>query len=484
MRILFFFMIFVMTACVSLQRRASVIDFPAEALEQAADESVPLRGTIPQKWWELFDDCQLASFIETAFQNNPTIHDARARIIGALYGANQVRSGLFPFIEFGGDILREKLSETGLIPFNQKSTQTGANAPLPVPAGMNGIPVYFTQVEMEFTLNYDFDIWDKRRNTLKAALGEVQARIADDAFIHLEIGIALAKLYFQLQVNYQREEIANAFLDNEIRIFKMTEGLVVGHLNNALSTSTLDARVADAKVALAQIQEDIAVKEAALRAYLANGFDDLIISMPISRQILPQIPMPTNIPLHLLANRPDIAAELWLIESRGKEIEVAKAGFYPDFNISALFGYQTIHLHKLFEWPSSFYNIDPAFTLPIFTGGLLEANLGASEVNYDRAIYRYNQLVIDATKEVLEALAALRYSQQINFDVQSKLQTQGELNMLTTLRFQNNIDSELNVLQSQQTVLRAKDQELISLGNILQSQLLLIKALGGGYNCP
>ena len=111
--------------------------------------------------------------------------------------------------------------------------------------------------------------------------------------------------------------------------------------------------------------------------------------------------MPHNLPLHLISQRADIAAQIKLIQSAGDLIKVAEAGFYPDFNLNAFFGFQTIHFAQLFKWDSTFFNVDPAMTLPIFDGGRLIADLRKSEIDYNGAILQYNQLVIDAASEVL-----------------------------------------------------------------------------------
>ena len=160
---------------------------------------------------------------------------------------------------------------------------------------------------------------------------------------------------------------------------------------------------------------------------------------------------------------------------------MAKAGFYPDFSITGLFGFQTLHLHKLFEWPSSYYNVDPAFTLPLFDGGRLLANLRGSEINYDLAILQYNQMVLNAIQEVLSNLSILYNNIKLLEDSAAIAKDQEEVFKLTQLRTLHNLSSNLDMLIAEQNRLNAKDQETAALGNTLQAILSLIKALGGGY---
>lgn len=471
-------LLFIASGCSSCPRAVPIAP-PGDALELAADETFA-RGNLPCNWWALFQDPQLDKLICTAFQRNPTLQSARANIALAAANANRIRSTLFPYVTWGADVSTQKLSETGLIPFNLNSNPTAANTPTAIPAGFNGIPVYFTQTETEFTLTYSFDVWGKNRNALRAAIGETWATVADEAFSRLELGVAVAQVYYQLQIDYQREEIAKAFVVNQEEYQKLTLMRMNDNLDNEISLNISKVNLASAEQSLLQIQADIAVKEHQLKTFLAGDFTecfDTIAMMP-----MPSIPLPKDLPLHLIANRPDIASQLWIIESAGRQIEVAKAGFYPDFNLAALFGFQTIHILELFKWPSAYYNVDPAVTLPIFNGGLLKANLRFSEVNYNLAIYKYNELVLNAAREVLDAISLLT-----NFDKQldeaaKRREHQEKLLQLMEMRVENHLNSNLDYLISKQNVLTAKDQEFMIVGNSIQAALSLVKALGGGYN--
>lgn len=465
--------------------RAQPIDLPTEALlsateDAAQDPRITYTEILPSDWWTLFNDDQLTAFIQTAFERNPTLQEARANILLAYYNADKVRSTLYPNINWGADVLREKLSETGIIPFNTKGQLTGI--PPPVSPTSLGIPVYFTQYETEFILTYDFDLWGKNRSTLRAVLGNVRANIADEIFTRLQLGIAVAQTYFQLQILYARQDIAYTEVAIRDKLLSLSKERLKGHLDNEFAVNAADTLLAQAKQALYQIQGTIAITETQLKTYIAGNFQEVICAADIVEKPLPKVPLPIDIPFHLIAHRPDVISQLWLIESAGHQIDAAKAGFYPDLSITALFGYQTIHPRKLFEWPSSYFSADPSVLLPVFDGGRLSANLRASEVNYDLAIYEYNRMILNAVKEVLDGIAVLR-----NTDLQlgefKKITAQNQSNLqLTLLRSRNNLSSDLELLNSEFEVLKARDQEVIALGSTIQSIISLIKALGVGYD--
>jgi NodT family efflux transporter outer membrane factor (OMF) lipoprotein len=465
--------------------RAQPMDLPTDALQDAVtaaanDPQIAYTELLPDEWWTLFHDDQLTTFIETAFDRNPSLKEAKANILLAYYNADRVRATLYPNINWGADILREKFSQTGIIPFNTTGQLTGQPPPV-AQGGLSGIPVYFTQYETEFILTYDFDLWGKNRSTLKAALGNVQANIADEIFTRLQLGIAVAQAYFKLQIYYKRLEIAQGKVSAAEKLADLSRQRVSGNLDSNLTENSAEVVLAQMMQALYEIQGNIAVTEYQLKTYLAGNFQEIIDSIPIVEQPLPKVPLPADIPFHLIAHRPDVISQLWVIESAGHQIDAAKAGFYPDFSLTALFGYQTIHPGDLFKWPSSFYSVDPAVVLPFFDGGRLRANLHGSQVNYDLAIYEYNRLVLNAVKEVLDGIAVLR-SSEMQLGQYKKIAAKNEQNyQLTLLRTNNNLSSDLDLLNTQIKFLAAHDQEVIALGTTIQSILSLIKALGVGY---
>jgi outer membrane protein TolC len=175
-------------------------------------------------------------------------------------------------------------------------------------------------------------------------------------------------------------------------------------------------------------------------------------------------------------------AMIWKAEAASKEIGVAKTDFYPNINLAALAGIESLQFPTLFQWSSRTGALQPAIHLPIFTGGKLSANLSSKIAKFNEAVQTYNEGLLEASKEVASELSTL-YSLHAQLEMQTKLVgTRNEKELLSLERFERGLDDYLEFLVSR----TEKDEEevrRIALQNMkLLSVVRLIKSLGGGYH--
>ena len=330
-------------------------------------------------------------------------------------------------------------------------------------------------------MSYNFDFWDKNKNLFRAALGQVQANIAEEAFAKLTLGISLAKVYFDLQMDYRKYEVAQAVVNNRKYYYELIQGRIKANLDNNIALSIASSGLADANVAQQKAQSNLQIHEYQLKAYLAGNFQEEIKDLKILENPISKIPLPADLPLHLISRRPDIISLLWLIESAGRQIEVAKAGFYPDFNLSGFLDIKPYTFANSSNGLAAFLISDPAVTLPIFDGGRLTANLRASEVNYDIAILNYNDKVINAASEVMQSISVVKSLHRQLQDQKQKAQAQKDQYSLTKMRMEHKLNSQLDVLTSEMNYLVSYSEEIDTLDSLIQAVLTLIQSLGGGY---
>lgn len=453
------------------------IEVPQEALQQSVDRVSDARvfeitdWWLPKEWWKLFHNEQLNAFVEKALGNNPSLQIAEAKIRRAFFVAKSVSSARLPSVDFELDWNRERLSKNGL-------AGVGATA-FPVVNGLF-IPLSFNLTQANFNFNYELDWWQKNRNALKAALDEMQSDIWESCLANLVLSVSVAETYYRYQIVHARKEIASAQLENRKKNYTLMEQKVLKGLDTELSL--LQARTLMEKVqeVLTELQGTQLVVKYQMQAYLADQFEEEILPIGMDKKKFPRFPLPSSIPIDLLAHRPDIMAQIWRVEAAAKRIHVARANFFPKIDLLGYLGYQTLFFEKLFNWSSIFGLGGVSTHLPIFEGGRLTADLGASEEDYNLAVLNYNDMVINAVKEVLSAVALLEnYNQQLQEAEKVRVYT-AEFSYLTQERVRHHLDSEINFLNAEYEALNAEDQEIIALGKSLEAALNLVKALGGG----
>jgi NodT family efflux transporter outer membrane factor (OMF) lipoprotein len=468
------------TGCYNTCYQSTPLDLPFDAIERqmdfvSNDPIFEMSECFSEDWWTLFEDEQLSCFIHQTLAYNPTLLAAQSKIFAAQAEADKTLSVFLPLINLNGDIQREKISKTSpLIP------TVGTPSTVQIPVSPR-IPFYFTQYETYLNFSYDLDLWGKNRNTLQAAVGLVKAAEADEAMTRLALSISVANTYFQLQASYERRKIAQTLLKNREQYSELTQQRFQDNIDSVLSTLTVVNEVDAAKIDLIRLEALTSQLENQLRAYLANDFNDCIQTISIAEKEIPQVPIPQNLPLNLLMHRPDITAQLWIIESAGHRIDVAKAGFYPDVNLLGFIGFQSASLKKLLEGQSAFWDGEAAFSLPIFNNGLLNARLKSATIDYDLAIYEYNHRILNAVQEVLDEISQLHFAHQEFVQFHHNKENQEEIYRLTQLRVENNLNSSIDLLNAEQSMLKSRDLEVIAKAKTLLAILSLIKAIGGGY---
>lgn len=475
LRIICLVLLFGLTACRTCSQVAP-LEVPESALYEAVDsasrspEIFDTATDLPEAWWELFNDPQLTLCVEQALECHPSLQMACLQVSAARHRADLVRARMNPLIALNGSITPQHLSETSLIPFG------------PGFVNPDDIPLTFTLYDLHFSLIYDFDLWGKTRAQLCAAWGEHWARAADAAVVELNLSLAVADAYFKLQTAYRRLDCAKGTVSCSEAIVDLTQKRVDRGLDSCFALSTAKSQLSLAKQQLWQCERDLAAAKTQLRVYLADNFCEDFLPSDTWADDPPRIPVPHTLPLHLIARRPDIIAQLWLIQSANHQLFSARARFYPDVNVVALLGYQTIHFHEWFSNDSVYNSVSPAFSLPLFDwrGGI--ANLKGCQVDYDLAVARYNELILNAVKEVVDGVTTVQTLHKQLKASAEQVQDKEGLQLCMQARLEANLASKLDALRSEQAKWVECDREATVRGGMFQATLGLIKALGGGYD--
>jgi NodT family efflux transporter outer membrane factor (OMF) lipoprotein len=196
----------------------------------------------------------------------------------------------------------------------------------------------------------------------------------------------------------------------------------------------------------------------------------------------PAAALPPAIPLDLLGHRPEVVAARWRVEGTQHEVESAKALFYPNINVVAFLGFSSLGLSKLLLAGSGGAGVGPAIHLPIFEGGRLNANLRGRAADVDLAVAAYNQAVIDAVRDLADALAAIEGLSRVAAEQARARAATTDAYNLAVIRYKAGLGNYLTVLtaQTQELIQDRLDADLTA--RAFELDVNLARALGGGYD--
>jgi outer membrane protein, multidrug efflux system len=433
-------------------------------VEQPWRESAPKDAFDKGEWWKVFNDDELNTFETQAIAENQTIKVSIAHLEQARATAAIQVSTLFPTLSSGAGVERQRLA--GNRPTN------GSTIPL--------TPYQQNTFQIPFTVNYELDIFGKRRRSIEAAEAAYQGNAADLQNVRLLIESQIAGDYFNLRQ-----------LDSEIGILRRTvdalqKGLdLVNSRHNGGVASGLD-------VAQEETLLDTTRTQATLILQQRKQFEDSIAVLVnraapdfhIAPRELKGEPPPLNagLPSDLLERRPDIAESERLMASANAQIGVAKAAYYPSFNLFGQAGWQSADITQLASIQSIFWAVGGNAAEDIFTGGARRAQVQYARAGWDASVASYRNTVLGAFQEVQDELTALNVLSEAQQEQQQAVDAARRTLDISTSRYQGGLINYLDVVTAQQNLLQNEQQAAVIQGQRLVASVLLVKALGGGWD--
>jgi NodT family efflux transporter outer membrane factor (OMF) lipoprotein len=411
-------------------------------------------------WWKQLNDPQLDQLIDEALIGSPTLRVAESRARKALALAQGSNAALYPQVNANAQLTRERFPDHALIP-------------PPFAAQIE------TQAQLGATVNYDLDLWGGNRAAYASALGQARAAEVDAFAARLALSVNIAQAYVQLARASMQRDVAEQTLRQREQIYKLTRDRFDAGLDSQLAVKQTESALPATRELIAQLDESIGLTRNQISALLGKGPDrGLSIARP-QASVLVVAELPSNLPADLVGRRPDVVAQRWRVEATHQDIDVAKAQFYPNINLAAFIGFQSIGLPDFLQ--SRTAGIGPAISLPIFDGGRLRGNLAGKSADYDATVESYNQTVVDALRDVADQITVIRSIDEQRKQQQLALATTQSAYDLAAQRFREGIGNYLEVLTAESQLLAQQSLDVDLRARALGVSINLNRALGGGY---
>ncbi|MFB0937028.1 MAG: TolC family protein, partial [Propionivibrio sp.] len=191
--------------------------------------------------------------------------------------------------------------------------------------------------------------------------------------------------------------------------------------------------------------------------------------------------LPRELPANLLGRRPDVVAARLQTEAQLRRIDQKKAEFYPNVNLAAFIGVQSLGLNMLTRSGSTPGSIGPAISLPIFTGGRLQGELRSSVAAYEETVASYNRTVTQALQEVADAGLSQKALSGRLAKAEEAVAAASEAHRVARNRYEGGLSSYLEVLSAEDVLLSSLRSLTDLQSRAFSLDVALTRALGGGY---
>ncbi len=416
------------------------------------------------EWWKAFGDPQLDRLVVQLLAGNPSLQSALARIRAAQAELSVARTSSYPNINIDGSETRQLLSNDFLYPR---------------PLGGSWQWVGDVQARLRWSL----DFWGKQAALIAQASSASDAAALDAGAARLALAGQFAQSYVDLALAWQNIDIAEQTVAERQTILDLTQSRVAAGLENEASLEQAKALLAMSRMELrrAEAERDLGVHTvAALIGQGANVYGE--IGRP-SAGIENALPLPEHLPADLLARRPDILAAHARINAAVHGRDAAHADFYPNVDLTAAIGFQSVGLDRMFTSADPLMmSVGPAIHLPVFDAGRIRAQYARATADLDAAVADYNGAVVGAVRQTADALTEVasladqRQQQQLAVDSATRAFD------LARERYRLGLSEQIPMLTAEATLLSARQQMAVLVTRAASQRITLLLAVGGGFD--
>jgi NodT family efflux transporter outer membrane factor (OMF) lipoprotein len=412
-------------------------------------------------WWNAYNDPELTHWVQTGLTDSPTLREATARWQQAQAFFFATRAAQFPNISAGADSTAQRISGNGIFP--------------PPLAGMVG-----TINDVDLSAALELDLFGRLAARTDAARWGAEASAIDKELARIRLAGAIGHAYFELARAQRARKIAVEIESARKQTLELVRRRVSAGFDTQVERRLAEVTVPEIRVDIERADEQIALARHALAVLAGKGpeaANEVNALLPDEGVLIP----PAALPLDLLARRADVAAAQRRVLAALSSVKAARADFYPNVNLMALIGLNSFTTQRLFEYGSRTWEVGPAIHLPLFDGGALRARLRSAGAEADGAIDAYNEMILQAAREVSDTLSSIEAVKRQRTQQALATENAQAAFELASIRYEAGLGNYLTVLTAQGGVLvqRRAQVELDARAAALDVSLAL--ALGGGF---
>jgi NodT family efflux transporter outer membrane factor (OMF) lipoprotein len=452
-----------LTACVVGPKYHPPVAQAPPAYKEVGDwkPAQPNDENLGGSWWTIFQDPQLDALELQVNVSNQNLKAAEAQFRQARAVLRYYRADYYPTVTAG-----------------PSATRTHISANSPTSTALRG--ANYNDFVLPFDVSYPADVWGRVRKNVESYREQAQASAADLATVNLSMHADLAVDYFQARSLDAEEQLLNSTVKQYEQALELNESRFQGGIASEVDVEqaktqleTTRAQAIDVGVARAQYEHAVAI----------------LIGKPPAEFSLPPLPLtappphvPISVPSELLERRPDIAAAERRVAAANAQIGVAKSAYYPLINLGASGGFESSAITTLINGPSGLWSIGLSAVGTVFDVGRRRSLNDQARAAYDYQVAAYRENVLTGFQQVEDNLAAVRILEnEAKVQNEAVVAAQRSLDLSVT-RYKGGVTSYLEVITAQSAALADEVTAVNILGRRMANTVLLIQALGGGWD--
>jgi multidrug efflux system outer membrane protein len=434
------------------------MEVPEEFVQPAAPDSSS--ANLP--WWDLFQDAELDTLLRTALVQNKDLKIALARIDEARAVLGISRADQFPSIDYSGTAVRGKTSEE-------------------VIRNVGGSHTNFFALGAQ--LFYEADLWGRYRRATESSRAVLLSTEYAATNVTISLVANVASTYFLLRDLDARYAIARQTLASRQEALVLMRNKFAGGVIPELDVHQAEIQEAIAAAAVPELEAQVVQTENGLSILLGRTPGPIVRGLTLTEQVMPP-EIPAGLPVDLLERRPDVRASEEALHAQTARIGVAQAARLPSISLTGAGGVESSDIDQFFTQGASFWNIGANLFGPLLDFGKRRSAVEVERARTEQAVAFYEQSVLQALREVEDALIAARTSRERYRALQRQVVAAQSTVRLAQLRYDGGVTSYLEVLDSERTLFDSQLSESQALQQQLVSIVQLYKALGGGWQIP
>lgn len=437
-------------------RRPNVPMEAAYRQSAAAGESI---ANLP--WWQTFGDPVLHDLIRTALVENQDIRTAYWRVEEAAAILGFTRADQFPSFRYGAGAQRTETSD-----------QLG-----PRPGGIDNDFMAGADVAWEI------DLWGRLRRATESARAQLLAAEEFQRGVTITLVSQVAQAYFTLRGLDARLDISRRTLASRHAATELIRTRFRGGIVSELDVRQAEVEEATAAAAVPVFERQVAQVENALAVLLGRPPRDIPRGDALAAGSVPAT-APAGLPSELVERRPDVREAEELAHAQMARIGAAEALRFPTLSLTGSAGLESNEWDNLTESDANFWSIGGSITGPIFEFGKNRRRVEAEKARTEQAVLQYEKTVINAFREVEDALVALRAGADEYAARNRQVDSAAAAARLARARYDGGVTSYLEVLDIERSLFSAELSASSALEGRYVALVQLYKALGGGWQAP